>query len=192
MSDPHEHLRADPHLGPVVEEHGDLEIDPADDVFARLVTSIVRQQVSMAAAAATRERLVEAVELTPAGVLAAEESTLRDAGLSRQKASYVRNVARAFQEEGYDRDTFAAMSNEAIREELTAIAGVGDWTADMQLIFALGREDVFPVGDLGIRAGMVALFPDLDREDRAAMVERSEAWRPYRSYASLYLWRLSD
>lgn len=200
MSDPHDHLRADPDLGPVVAAHGELHLDPAADMFTRLVTSILRQQVSMAAAAATRERLFDAVgrysgsddEISPADVLATEASVLRDAGLSRQKTRYVRNVAEAFQDEGYDRDYFTDMNDEAVRVELTSITGVGDWTAEMQLMFALGREDVFPVGDLGVRKGMTNLYPDLDREDRAAMVERSEAWRPYRSYASLYLWRVQD
>lgn len=199
MSDPHDHLRADPDLGPVVAAHGELELDRATDMFARLVTAILRQQVSMASAAATRERLFEAVApdadddvISPADVLATEESVLRDAGLSRQKTRYVRNVAEAFQEEGYDRAYFADVSDEAVRAELTSITGVGDWTAEMMLMFALGREDVFPVGDLGIRKGMTALYPDLAREDRDTMVERSVAWRPYRSYASLYLWRIQD
>lgn len=146
----------------------------------------------MASAAATRERLFEAVEVTPTGVLAADEQVLKDAGLSRQKTRYVRNVAEAFHERGYDRDHFAAMDDEAVVAELTEITGVGQWTAEMQLMFALGREDVFPVGDLGIRKGMTTLHPELDREDRAAMVERSERWRPYRSYASLYLWRIKE
>jgi len=192
MSDPHEFLRADPDLGPVVEAHDELHLDPAEDVFERLVTSILRQQVSMASAAATRERLFDAVEVTPEGVLAADETTLKNAGLSRQKTRYVRNVAEAFRERGYERATFTDMSDEAVVDELTTITGVGEWTARMQLLFSLGREDVFPVGDLGIRKGVATLYPDLDREDRDAMVERAERWRPYRSYASLYLWRVEE
>ena len=199
MSDPHDHLRADPNLEPVVAAHGKLTLDVAEDMFTRLVTAILRQQVSMASAAATRERLFDAVgpysgddRLVPEDVLATEESVLRDAGLSRQKTRYVRNVAEAFQKEGYDREYFAGVDDETVRDELTAITGVGDWTAEMMLMFALGREDVFPVGDLGIRKGMTNIFPELDREDRDAMVEQSEAWRPYRSYASLYLWRVQD
>jgi DNA-3-methyladenine glycosylase II len=192
MNDPHAFLRADSDLGPVVEAHGELHLDPAEEMFPRLVTSILRQQVSMASAAATRERLFDAVDVTPQGVLAADEATLREAGLSRQKTRYVRNVATAFREYGYDRAYFADVDAEAVVEELTAITGVGDWTARMQLLFSLGREDVFPVGDLGVRKGMTNLYPDLGREDRPAMVERAERWRPYRSYASLYLWRVEE
>jgi len=130
--------------------------------------------------------------VTPDGVLAADERTLKEAGLSRQKTRYVRNVAAAFRDEGYGRERFAELSDDAVVEELTSITGVGEWTAEMQLLFSLGREDVFPVGDLGIRKGMVNLHPGIEREDRAAMVERAERWRPYRSYASLYLWRVEE
>lgn len=145
----------------------------------------------MASAAATRERLFDAVEVTPEGVLAADPQVLRDAGLSRQKTRYVRSVAEAFRDRGYDRAYFQGMDDEAVVDELTAITGVGEWTARMQLIFTLRRPDVFPVGDLGVRDGMATLF-GMDREARAAMVDRAEAWRPYRTLATLYLWRVTE
>jgi len=190
VTDPHDHLRDDPDIGPLVETHGELTVEPAEDLFARFVTSILRQQVSMASAAATRERLFEAVDVTPAGILAADDETLKDAGLSRQKTSYVNNIAAAFDEHGYSHDYFEGMADEAVVEELTAITGVGDWTARMQLMFSLGREDVFPVGDLGIRKGMQTLVdPEMTRGE---MREYAERWAPYRSYASLYLWRVEE
>lgn len=183
-------LRSDSALEPVVEEYGPLGLDPAADLFERLVVSILRQQVSMASAAAIRERLFEAVEITPEGVLAAHEETLREAGLSRQKARYVRAIAETFLEEGYDKEHFADASDEEIVEALTAITGVGPWTARMQLLFTFGRPDVFPVGDLGVRKGMKRLFDD--DMTRAEMVAEAERWAPYRSYASLYLWRVDE
>ncbi len=187
---PHETLREDPDLGPLVAEHGELTVEPAGSFFERFVVSILRQQVSMAAAAAVRERLFDAVEVTPAGVLAVDEGTLRDAGLSRQKARYVRNVARAFEERDWSRERFAGLDDDAVRAELTDVTGVGEWTADMQLLFSLGREDVFPVGDLGVRKAMRRVVdPGLDRE---GMVEHARRWAPYRSYATLYLWRTED
>lgn len=189
MSDPHDTLRDDEHLGPLVAEHGELTVEPADDFFRRFVVSILRQQVSMASAAATRERLFDAVEVTPAGVLAADDEVLRDCGLSRQKTRYVNNVAEAFAEGQVSRERFAGMADDAVRSDLTDITGVGEWTANMQLLFSLGREDVFPVGDLGVRKGMRNLLGDLSRTE---MVEESERWAPYRSYASLYLWRVED
>lgn len=180
------HLRTDSGIAPLVEEHGPLTLDPAEDLFRRLVVSLTRQQVSIAAAAAVEQRLFDAVEVSPAGVLAAEESTLRDAGLSRQKVEYVRAVARAWRERGYDRGFFEGMGDDAVVDELTEVHGVGVWTAKMFLLFALGREDVFPVEDLGVRRGMEQVC---DREmSRDQMRERAAAWRPYRSYASRYLW----
>lgn len=185
-----EALREDRYLGPIVEEHGPLSLDPADDLYGRLVISILRQQVSMHAAAAIRGRLFEAVEVTPEGVLAADEATLRDAGLSSQKARYLRTTAEAFQTEGYDLAYFEELNDQEVVDELTSIVGVGDWTAHMQLLFCFGRPDVFPVGDLGIRKGMETLFGE--EMTRAEMVERAERWAPYRSYASLYLWRIEE
>jgi len=187
---PHDTLRDDEHLGPLVEAHGELTLDPAEDLFERLVVSILRQQVSMASAAATRERLFDAVEVTPAGVLAASDDVLSDAGLSRQKTRYVNEVAEAFQKHGYSIESFAQLDDDAVRERLTAITGVGEWTANMQLLFTLGREDVFPVGDLGIRKGFRTVVGE--EYDRAAMADYAERWAPYRSYASLYLWRAEE
>ncbi|MFT4880788.1 MAG: DNA-3-methyladenine glycosylase II [Salinirussus sp.] len=180
------HLRTDSDLAPLIEEHGPLSLEPADDPFRRLVVSLTRQQVSMAAATAVEERLFDAVDVSPDGLLAAEESTLRDAGLSRQKTEYVRAVARAWRERDYDRGFFEGMDDEAVTAELTRVHGVGTWTAKMFLLFALGRPDVFPVEDLGVRRGMAEVCgQEMSREE---MRERAAAWRPYRSYASRYLW----
>jgi DNA-3-methyladenine glycosylase II len=128
------HLRTDPDLGPLVEEHGPLELEPPEDPFRRLVVSLTRQQVSMAAADAIEKRLFDTVEVTPEGLLAAERDTLRDAGLSRQKVEYVRAVAGAWRERGYDRASFEGLDDDAVTAELTDIHGVGDWTAKMFLM----------------------------------------------------------
>jgi DNA-3-methyladenine glycosylase II len=185
---PHEYLRRTD-LGPLVDTYGELTLDPADDPFRRFVVSIVNQQLSSASAAAVRHRLFAALddEVTPGRVLAADEATLREAGLSRQKVEYVRNVAEAFAAGEITPEALAGSDDAAAIEALTAVRGVGDWTAKMYLLFVLGREDVFPVEDLGVRGGMADLY-GMDRADRAAMVDRADAWRPYRSYAALYLW----
>jgi DNA-3-methyladenine glycosylase II len=185
---PHEHLRTTA-LAPLVEVYGALTVEPADDPCRRFVVSIVNQQLSSAAAATVRDRLFAALddEVTPERLLAADESTLRDAGLSAAKTEYVRNVARAFREGRLDPDRFAGVDDRTVLDAVTEIRGVGTWTGKMFLLFGLGREDVFPVEDLGIRGGMADLF-GLDRDDRTGMVERADPWRPFRSYASLYLW----
>ncbi|SEL61431.1 DNA-3-methyladenine glycosylase family protein [Haloferax larsenii] len=190
--DAYRELRADTHLGDVVETHGLLSLDPAADPFERLVVSIVNQQLSTTAAATIRDRLFDRVEVTPAGLLVADESVLRDCGLSGQKVGYVRNVAEAFQD-GLSADSLRTMDDDEVIDALTEIRGVGVWTARMFLIFVLAREDVFPVEDLGIRRGMEHVFDvEADALPRTEMVERAESWAPYRSYASLYLWRVVD
>lgn len=187
---PYATLRADPELGRLVDEHGELPLAPAADPFARLVVAICNQQLSQASAAAIEERLFDRFEVTPAGMLAADEAALRDAGLSGQKVAYIRNVARAF-EADLSVAALREMSDEEVRDALTQIRGVGPWTANIFLMFVLAREDVFPVGDLGIRKGMATLY-GYEVEDRAAMVDHAARWRPYRTYASRYLWRVHD
>jgi DNA-3-methyladenine glycosylase II len=182
-------IRDDPYLSALIEEHEELELAPAEDTFGRFVTSIVRQQLSMASARAIRERLFDRFEVAPGTLRDADPEELQDVGLSGSKAAYVRNVAEAFDERRYSREYFAGMDDGAVIEELTGIRGVGTWTAKMFLLFCLAREDVFPVEDLGIRNGMTELY---GIEERATMVEKAEDWRPHRSYASLYLWRATD
>ena len=193
--DAYDRLREDEYLGPIVAEVGSVSIDPAEDAFERLIVSILRQQVSMASAAATRERLFDAIEVTPEGIRGTDDETLRDAGLSRQKTRYVNEIADAFAEEGWTRDDFAAMTDDEVRETLTGITGVGPWTADMFLLFVLGRPDVFPVGDLGVREGLKTLVDHHGGEPemtRGEMREFAERWAPVRSYAALYLWQVEE
>jgi DNA-3-methyladenine glycosylase II len=185
LQDPHAHLAADGSLAPLIESYGPLELEPTGDPFERLVVSLVNQQLSSAAAATIRDRLFDRFEVTPEGLLAAEEAALRDVGLSQQKVSYVRHAAEAARDGRLDCERFGDLDDGAVVTELTEIRGVGEWTGKMFAMFVLGREDVFPVEDLGIRRAMESLFGDLTRGE---MGERAEPWRPYRSYAALYLW----
>ena len=191
MTDPNGVLADDAVLGPVVAEHGPVTVEPAEDLYQRLVVSLVRQQVSMDAAAAIRERLFDSFTITPSAMLDADSTALRDVGLSEAKVEYVKASARAFQDRGWDHEYFEGMTDDAVVSEVTEIRGVGPWTADMVLLFGLGREDVFPVGDLGIRRGMELLFDDAEMT-RAEMRAEAERWGPYRSYASLYVWRVAE
>lgn len=181
-----EPLRDDPVMAALIDEHGELELGPAEDPFERLVVSIINQQLSSASAAAIRERVFDRFEIGPEPLLAADDAALKDTGLSRQKIEYIRNVAEAFEANGYSVAYFDGMTDEAVIDELTDIKGIGVWTGKMFLMFCLGREDVFPVEDLGIRRGMELLY---DLEERDAMVEKATDWAPYRSYASRYVWR---
>lgn len=185
MSDPYDTLRRTA-LGPLVERHGEVTLAPADDLFEPLAAAVVDQSVSVAAARTVRERLFDAVEMTPEGVLAADTETLRETGLSERKVEYLRNAAEWFRAESVTHERFTGMDDEAVVADLTSIRGVGAWTARRVLIFGLAREDVFLLGDLAVRRAMESLY-DADLA-RGEMRDRSEAWRPYRSYATLYLW----
>ncbi|KTG08575.1 3-methyladenine DNA glycosylase [Haloprofundus marisrubri] len=185
MAEEHDHLR-ETDLAPLVDEYGELELTPADDLFERFVVSIVNQLISTEAARTIRARLFEQFEVTPDAMLTAEADALREVGLSPQKVEYVKNVAAWFEENDVTRERFTEMSDAAVTRELTDIRGVGDWTAKMVLMFGLGREDVFPVEDLAVRRGMEDLFGELTR---AEMRTLAEAWSPYRSIATLYVWQ---
>ncbi|SDJ94502.1 DNA-3-methyladenine glycosylase family protein [Natronorubrum texcoconense] len=183
-------LRQDPVMAKLVERH-DPYIEPNWSEFERLCISIINQQLSTASAAAVRERFFELLDgdVTPETVLEAADDALRSAGLSRQKIEYVRNAARAFQEGDYTREGLADHSNDDVMDLLTEIKGIGDWTARMYLLFVLERPDVLPLGDLAVRRGIEQLYGNGDEElTRAEMREIAEAWRPYRSVATRYIW----
>ncbi len=183
-------LRTDPTMASLIDEHGRLTVTPAADEFRRLCRSVVNQQLSTASAAAIRERVFAALDddVTPERVLAADEQRLREAGLSGTKVEYLRSIATAFDERDLTREGLSELSDEAVVADLTTITGVGEWTARMYLIFALGREDVLPLGDLAVRRGIEALYNDGEELTRAEMREIAEPWRPYRSYATRYVW----
>ncbi len=186
MSDWQRVLRRDPVMAELIETHGDRRLRPADDEFRRLVVSIVNQQLSTASAAAIRERVFDLLgEVTPATVLAADRDALREAGLSGTKVEYLRNAAEAFRDRDLSREGLADHDDEAVVDELTTITGIGRWSAEMYLLFVLAREDVLPLGDLAVRRGLEDLY---GCESRAEMREVAEPWRPYRSYATLYVW----
>lgn len=182
-------LRQDDVMARLIDEH-----DPYTEVewseYERLAISIINQQLSTASAAAVKERVFELLnhEVTPAAVLAADEEALRDAGLSRMKVEYIRNAARAFQESDFSREGLAAYSDQEVVDLLTEIKGIGEWTAEMYLLFVLEREDVLPLGDLAIRRGIEQLYADGAELTRAEMREIAERWRPYRSVATRYIW----
>lgn len=185
VADAHDHLRST-ELAPLLAEYGELELAPADDLFERLVVSIVNQLISTEAARTIRERLFAEFEITPEAMCAADEEALQAVGLSPQKTEYIKNLAEWFITEDVNRRRFAGMTDAEVIDDLTVVRGVGNWTAKMFLMFGLGREDVFPVEDLAVRRGMEKLYGDLSREE---MRDKARAWAPYRSYGTLYVWK---
>ena len=158
--------------------------------FERLCISIINQQLSTASAAAVRERVFTLLDdgVTPEAVLAANESELRDAGLSRSKVEYVRNAAEAFLEHDLTREGLADHSDEEVIDRLTEIKGIGEWTARMYLLFVLGRDDILPLGDLAVRKAIQQLYGNGTELSRSEMREIAERWRPHRSTATRYIW----
>ncbi len=162
-----------------------------DDAYGALVRTIVGQQLSTKAARTIYARLVALFgdnPPTPAELLAAEQAALRAAGLSRQKIGYLRDLAARVERRELDLDTLHQLPDEEVSARITAVKGLGQWSADMFLMFHLRRPDVLPVGDLGIRRAVEKVYglPGLpDADDLWAL---AEPWQPWRSLACLYLW----
>ena len=184
--------RADAKLARVIEAHGPCTITPRGDPYRYLVRSILYQQLT-GKAAATIERRFKAGfgGRVPAPALLAKQrdAKLRTFGLSRQKAAAVKAVASAFDGGLVSARRIPHMRDDAIVESVTQIGGVGEWTAHMLLMFALGRPDVLPTGDYGVRKGAQKLYGLRDLPKPDALAEIAEPWRPFRSVGSWYLWR---
>lgn len=158
--------------------------------FETLVLLVVEQQLSLASAAAIMGRVREAVApFTPEILLGLGEDRLRDLGLSRAKAGYCRDLARAFVDGDLKPARLARLDDEAAIAELTRVKGIGRWTAEIYLLSALGRLDVLPAGDLALRAAAQHLYGLDERPEAGALREMGENWRPYRSVAARILWQ---
>ncbi len=177
----------------VIESVGPCKIQYRPPEFATLVRSIVFQQLSGKAASTIYGRFEAAAgEVTPERVLNLPPEKMRSIGLSKQKAEYVRDLARRTRSGQIEFAALKSMSDEQVVEVLTQVKGVGVWTVHMFQIFALRRPDVLPTGDLGVRAAMKNVFEleALPKPDE--MVRLAEPWRPHASVASWYLWRSLD
>src|SRR5262245_64683373 len=190
-----QHLRSDPKMAALITTAEDA--DPFEwertrqwrSPFQSLARAIAGQQISTYAAAAIYGRLVTLAgdPLTPAGVLAHSAEELRSVGLSGRKIVYIRDLAERATDGRLELDRLDELSDDEVRAQLVAVAGIGQWSADMFLLFELQRPDVFPAGDLGLRKA-IQLLDGLDSpptEKRAAA--RAERWSPYRSLATRYL-----
>ena len=194
-----EHLSAaDPVLGAVIATGRDIYPRPHEDLYLALLRAIVSQQISTKAAAAIWKRLQALFPPEgypePREVLALSEDELRAAGLSRQKAGYLKAIAEHNERGLLDYEHLTSLSEEAFTRHLTAIKGVGRWTAQMLQMFALDQPDVFAEGDLGVQNAMRKHYglEETGRELQKRMIVIAEPWRPYRSLACKYLWQSLD
>ena len=191
-----EHLtRCDPVLAAIIDRVGPPAISYREPTFATLVRAIVFQQLNGKAARTIWQRLVDVVggePLTPHAVRRLRLPTLRRVGLSRQKATYVRELARHAADGSLDFGALPAMSDDEVIAALTRVKGIGIWSAQMFLIFALRRPNVLPVGDYGVRAAIKRLYRRRKLPSPREMEKLARPWRPYCSAACWYLWRSQD
>ena len=191
------HLSKDKKFARILQGKDSLTLSKRRDIYLHLCNSIMGQQLSTKVATTLRKRFLNLYtgKPTPHQILATPHETFRSIGLSGAKSNYMHNVARFAIEVGMDAKMLAKMDNEEVIEHLTQIKGVGRWTAEMLLMFTLGREDVFSPDDLGIQQSMIKLYK-LDKSDRKKLKEDmlriSLKWSPYRTYACLHLWNHKD
>jgi DNA-3-methyladenine glycosylase II len=191
------HLSRDEKLKKLIQEHGTFQIRKQKNLCLYLCYSIMSQQLSTKVASVIKRRFVDlyGAEPTPQQIVDTPFDKLRAIGLSNAKVNYVQNVARFDLEQGIDHRKLSKLSNEEVIAYLTQIKGVGRWTTEMLLMFALGREDVFAPDDLGLQNAIIGLY-GLRHRKKKIMIERivkiAEQWSPYRTYACLYLWKWKD
>jgi DNA-3-methyladenine glycosylase II len=187
------HLKkADPVMAAIISKAGPYRMQYREPVFQTLVRSIVYQQLSGKAALTIFNRLATAAKvnpMTPEAILKLRPQKMRILGLSKQKIVYIRELARLTRDGNIQFERLPDMEDAAIIEMLTRVKGVGVWTVQMFLMFALQRPNVLPVGDLGVRAAMKKAYglPELPKPQEMERI--AAAWHPYRSIASWYLWR---
>ena len=188
-------LRADPVMRRIVERVGPFTLEVRGSPYQSLLRALLYQQLAGAAASAIERRFLALFGdriPEPQGLLAKSPEELRAVGISRQKASYLHSLAE-HAVAGQLRDgQLRRASDDEVIELVTEIKGVGRWTADMLLIFCLGRPDVLPTGDLGVQRAMMLAYRLESMPDAATMLEIAEPWRPYRSAGTWYLWRSAD
>ena len=189
------HLKKhDPILARLIRDAPLPDFEAHTNYYQALVNSIIGQQLSVKAAHAIKQRFADLFDGTfpsPEQIIEKDIESLRTAGLSRQKATYIQDLARHILDGKVDFSTFDNLTNEEIIKELVAVKGIGVWTVHMFLMFCMGREDILPVGDLGVRMGIQKLY-NFDHLPLPAEIEQIAAknnWHPYESIASWYIWR---
>ena len=189
-------LKKDKNMQVLINKFGRPDFNPRQDYFQSLLRSIVFQQLSGKAAQTIYERFVNLIpktsNLCPNEVLKLDQDEMRKAGLSFQKINYVKNLADYFENNSFKKKEVERMTDEEISKELIQIKGIGQWTVDMFLMFTLNRADILPFTDLGIQKGIMKILNMKNLPSKKEMENCSRKWRPYRTIACWYLWRMVD
>ena len=191
------HLSKDEKLKKLIRTHGTFTLNKQENLCLYLCYSIMSQQLSTKVARVIKQRFIDlyGCEPTAQQIIDTPFEKLRGIGLSNSKVTYVQNVARFELEKGMDHKKLSKMNNEEVITYLTEIKGVGRWTVEMLLMFALCREDLFAIDDLGLQQAVIGLYDLKHRKKKimnARILKIAEQWSPYRTYACLYLWRWKD
>ena len=185
-------LKKDPKLASIINIVGEYQITTINNHYESLIEAIITQQLAGSAAKAISKRFRSLYGKRfpkPIDVLKTSDSKLRKTGLSGMKVTYIKELSKNLESKKLKLRSFSRLSDEEVVEQLTQVKGIGRWTAEMFLIFSLGRMDVLPVGDLGLRKG-VQLYKSSSELPNAAEIEKlAEKWRPYRTVATWYLWK---
>ena len=188
--------KADSKLGQLIAANGPPKFEPVADLFRAIAESIIAQQLAWAAASTIIRRFKELYPgkdfPTPQDVVNTPFDRLRGVGLSRAKATYIQDLAAKIIEGTVDLAKLPAMSDDEVITHLIAVKGIGRWTAEMVLIFDLGRLDVLPVDDLGVRKGFQKVYGLKELPKPEKMMKIAEKWRPYRSVGTWYMWKAVD
>lgn len=184
-------LKRDPKIAEIIRKVGKYEISLVKNPYRSLIDAIITQQLSGAAADSISKKFQKLYQRypRPADVLSTSDSKLRSAGLSKMKVTYIKDLSEKIQSKELRISSLKDRSDEEVISHLTQVKGIGRWTAEMFLIFSLGRPDILPVGDLGLRKGIQRLYsmPDLPEKDEIEQI--AEKWRPYRTVATWYIWK---
>ena len=176
----------------VIEDFEEPSLCSRGDLFATLIKSIVGQQISVIAASAVWSRFCNCVgEVNEESILSKSHQELREVGLSHRKVEYIVGIAKAWQDR-YDDINWDSMNDKEVIEELVKLRGVGRWTVQMLLIFALLRQDIFPIDDIGLIRGMEKLYNSGNTLEKSELYEISNNWKPYRTMGVWYIWRSID
>ena len=187
---------ADKRMEKLIDKFGPPNFNLMNNYYESLIRSIVYQQLSGKSASIIYERFLDLfvfdIYPEPKDILAVSIETLRSSGLSYQKVNYIRDLSEKWQDGTMNLTDIDSMTDEEISSELIKVKGIGQWTADMFLMFTLGRPDVFPFGDLGIQKGFMALTNMNRLPTQKEMERKTKKWQPYRTVAAWYLWKLVD
>ena len=188
--------KTEPRFGTLFDKFGEPDFEPQDNYFKALVRSIIYQQLSGKSAFAIYSRYLQLFKSTefpsPQQVIAIPDLHYTSIGLSRQKTCYIKEISQAFFNKEIVPENIPKMKDDEVRKQFIKIKGIGPWTIDMFLMFALNRPDILPVNDLGIQKGFKLFFRLNELPDENFMVGKAKNWKPFRTVACWYLWKLVD